>query len=62
MVRLCGLWKKTSDRGTEYLSGNLGNGRLLVIPNEHKSGPNDPDYLLYIKEKQDFTVDEEQFK
>lgn len=50
-VRLGGLWSHESKRGYQYLSGNLGQGRLLIFPNNHKRGENDPDYILYVAQK-----------
>lgn len=53
MVRLGGLWKNVDRDGVEFLSGNLGNGRMIVLPNKHKTRENDPDFILYVREKQE---------
>ena len=50
-INLFGLWKNTSKDGNEYLSGNIGFGRLLVFPNTRKSKDTDPDYRLVIAER-----------
>ena len=31
--RLCGLWKRVGKKGGHYLSGKLGNARLLITQN-----------------------------
>jgi hypothetical protein len=48
-VQIAGLWKNVSKDGTKYLSGNLGNGRLIAYPNKKKAPDSkEPDYRLYI--------------
>jgi len=54
MVRIAGLWKKESEKGL-ILKGKLLDDKqlskghkLVIIPNSHKFGDNDPDYLLYL--------------
>ena len=54
IVRLGGLWKNTSKNGVEYLSGNLGMGKLLIFKNLNKEdGSNAPDYYINIAEKRE---------
>lgn len=49
MVRITGLWKQPSEKGT-YLSGNLGSAKLFVLKNKFKSKDSDPDYVVYVKQ------------
>ena len=49
MIKLTGLWKSKSTKGISYLSGPLGNARLLIFKNEKKTGKQ-PDYNLFISE------------
>ena len=48
-VRVCGLWANEKD-GKTYLSGSIGNAKLLVFPNGYKDKDNQPDYILYVAE------------
>lgn len=47
-IRLTGLWKNESREGKPYMAGSLGSGRLVVYPNERKSGERDPDFVVYL--------------
>jgi hypothetical protein len=35
-LELCGLWAGQTRDGRRYLSGTLGNVKVLVFPNEHR--------------------------
>ena len=48
LIRLGGLWLNTDKNGQQYMSGSFGTARLLMFRNSHKSGENDPDYVLYV--------------
>ena len=49
MIRVGGLWSNTTRSGGKYLSGSLGNARIVILPNDRKrEGKNDPDYTLFI--------------
>ena len=50
MIEIAALWKNTSQKGEDYLSGNLGRGRLLVLKNNYKDKENHPDYKVYLVE------------
>tara|TARA_E500000331_G_scaffold186505_1_gene179485 strand:+ start:1162 stop:1398 length:237 start_codon:yes stop_codon:yes gene_type:complete len=53
MVRLGGLWKQTSNSGTDYLSGSFGNAKMMVFKNTNKEeGSNQPDYNIVMANKQ----------
>ncbi len=47
-VRLGGLWKKQSKTGTAYLTGRLGQARLLIFKNNERGGKNSPEYTMYL--------------
>ena len=46
--RLSALWKRTSKNGAEYMTCSLGDARLMIFPNRHKSGERDPDYKVWV--------------
>jgi uncharacterized protein (DUF736 family) len=47
LVELTGLWQNTTKDGKKYLSGRIGNAKVLVFPNGFKKeGSNEPDYRL----------------
>jgi hypothetical protein len=51
MIKITSLWKnKTKDGGT-YLSGYLGDLRLMVFPNKHKKEDKHPDFNVYVAAK-----------
>lgn len=51
MINVAGLWKNTSKNGQEYFSGNLGDCKILIFPNDKKGNDRAPDYRLVIAEK-----------
>jgi len=49
LVRLTGLWKKSSKAGYEYLSGDVSpSSKLVILPNTEKGSDRDPDYIAYL--------------
>jgi hypothetical protein len=53
LTTLCGLWKNKDRNGKPYLSGTLGNARVLVFPNPEKRDQKSPDYRLCIGPRAD---------
>lgn len=51
MVKLAGLYEKTSQKGNRYFVGRLGNARLLMFANQDKKQDSDPGWLLYVQER-----------
>lgn len=51
LVKLAGLYEKTSQKGTRYFVGRLGSARLLMFANADKKQDSDPDWLLYVQER-----------
>ena len=47
-IQLTGLWLHKTADDELYFSGNLGNGRLLIFKNKHKTKPKHPDYVAYL--------------
>lgn len=53
LIKLTGLWKSESKSGVKMLSGSLNAiTSLLIMPNDFKKDPKDPDYYLYLKPKE----------
>jgi hypothetical protein len=54
MVKLTGLWLGKTKAGKSYMSGTLGNAKVMIFKNEFKKeGDNQPDYNVYIAPKAD---------
>ncbi len=49
MVKLAGLYEKTSAKGNKYFIGRLNGARLLMFANMDKKG--EPDWYLYVQER-----------
>jgi len=47
-ISLCGLWENTSTKGERYLSGSLGNMKIMVFKNKNKLAENHPDYRVVL--------------
>lgn len=50
MLQLTGLWENTTKDGRKYLSGRLGNAKVMVFANTKKTDPKQPDYTLHLAE------------
>ncbi len=50
MVKLAGLYEKTSQKGNRYFIGWLNGARLLMFANTDKKGEQEPDWFLYVQE------------
>jgi len=51
LLRVMGLWENTDKRGNKYLSGNIGNMRVMIFTNSFKQGEREPDYILYVSQR-----------
>ena len=51
MIPLGGLWKNKSQNGTVYLSGYLGEAKILVFQVKEKKNDNSPDYKMMLAPK-----------
>jgi len=47
-INLCGLWKNKDKAGNTYLSGTLGNIKIMVFPNQNKKESKHPDYNVVL--------------
>lgn len=52
MIQVCGLWKGTDKNGKTFLSGSLGNVRVMIFLNTFKSDEKHPDYRMYVSERE----------
>ena len=51
MVKIGGLYEKTSQKGNRYFVGRLNGVRLLMFANTDKQQESDPDWLLFVQER-----------
>lgn len=53
MIQLSGMWVNYTKQGEQYLSGYLGNARILMFKNKY-AGENDkaPQWILYVTENE----------
>lgn len=51
MLQLGGLWVNDSKNGNKYMSGYLGNLKIMVFRNNYKTEDKHPDYVMYLTEK-----------
>jgi hypothetical protein len=51
MVKLAGLYEKTSQKGNRYFIGRMNGARLLMFQNIDKQQEADPDWILYVQER-----------
>lgn len=48
-VRMMGLWKKTKEDGSFYMTGRIGGGaKVLLLPNRNAGQQGEPDYELIL--------------
>lgn len=53
MINIGGLWKHKSKKdGKSYLQGSINGAKLLVFPNQNKTKENQPDYNMFLVEKE----------
>lgn len=55
LVKIGGLYEKTSAKGTRYFTGRLGAAKLVVFANRDKKEDKDPDFFMYVQEPQEAT-------
>jgi uncharacterized protein (DUF736 family) len=51
LCEIFALWKNTSKNGDTYLSGTMGNSKILVLKNTRKEADNQPDYRVFVAPK-----------
>jgi hypothetical protein len=47
MMKVTGLWANKAKDGKTYLSGRLGDMRVLIFPNNYKEAENHPSHIMY---------------
>jgi len=52
LCEIFALWKNTSKNGDTYLSGTMGNSKILVLKNNNKEKENQPDYRVFVAPKE----------
>jgi hypothetical protein len=58
LIRVCGLWTNTGRDGKKFLSGSIGQMKVLILPNNFKEkGSKHPDYNIFLAKKENI-VDE----
>jgi hypothetical protein len=61
MMKVTGLWANKAKDGKTYLSGRLGDMRVLIFPNNYKEAENHPSHIMYfapIERQQDQGIDD----
>src|SRR4051812_37047775 len=53
MIKVAGLWQKTSVKGGQYLTGRLGGVKVLVMENRDRKSDDDPSHNLFFVEASD---------
>ena len=48
LLRLCGLWERTSARGTTYLTGRIGSAKVLIMPNRDAGAEDELSHLMFL--------------
>lgn len=51
MLSVCGLWSNQTKDGREYMSGSIGNVKVLIFRNQNKKGERSPDWNLCLAPK-----------
>lgn len=51
-IQACGLWKGKDRNGNTFLSGSLGNVRVMIFLNAFKADEKHPDYRMYVSERE----------
>ena len=51
LVQITGLWSNVDKNGKKYLSGYMGNAKVLILENGFKEEEKQPDYILYVAPK-----------
>ena len=52
MIEITGLWEKKDKNGNTYFSGTMGNAKVLVMKNNFKEKETQPDYKMFLVEKE----------
>jgi hypothetical protein len=47
MLKVTGLWRKTSGKGNEYFVGRFGSVKVIILENRQRNGENEPSHHLF---------------
>ena len=50
MIQIGGLWENKDKKDNVYLSGYLGNAKIIIFKNGFKKEQKHPDWIMYIAE------------
>jgi hypothetical protein len=53
MLKVAGLWQKSSVKGGQYLTGRLGGLKVLILENRDRQFDDDPSHYLFFAEAPD---------
>jgi hypothetical protein len=53
LIKVAGLWAKSSVKGGQYLTGRWGGLKVLVMENRDRHSDDDPSHILYFTEAPD---------
>jgi hypothetical protein len=53
LIKVAGLWAKSSVKGGQYLTGRWGGLKVLVMENRDRHSDDDPSHILYFVEAQE---------
>jgi len=48
LVKISGVWKNRDKNGKIYLTGYMGEARVVVLPNNFKEDEKHPDFIMYV--------------
>jgi hypothetical protein len=52
MNKFFALWVNKSKDGKQYMSGTLGDMKIMIFKNDRKEKENQPDYVAYLAPKE----------
>jgi hypothetical protein len=50
MIKVAGLWRHTSAKGSEYLVGRMAGAKILIYENRDRKGEDEPTHHLFFAE------------
>lgn len=51
LIKLAGLYRKTSQKGETYLQGTMNGKKYLIFTNNNKQAETHPDFELFVKDE-----------
>jgi hypothetical protein len=50
MLKLAGVWEKTSASGNRYFVGRMGAAKLVILENRDRAGDGEPTHFVFLTE------------